>query len=200
MKLWKGINFSQCLVCTKYFEWFFDFLFKKHPFYCFLSQEWKNHLLCFLDVTVLHTFFSVILNTSKSNSSLKHTNLIFFLSQSLLCVPLKKILVYISIIPCLGYCNNDLIDLHTCIVGATIVLHDTVMVPFYFLFFAFIVYLLGGGERNKRMSPIPAAYHIICSKIKACVIKPYIFQITITCLGLSGTNPFFVYFSLLSSF
>lgn len=148
MKLWNRINFSQCLVCTKYFEWFSDFLFKKHPFYCFLSQEWKNHLSCFLEVTVLHTLFSLILHTSKSNSSLKHTNLIFFLNQSLLCVPLKKILAYISIVPYLGYCNNDLIDLHTCIVGATIVRHDTVMVLFYFLLLLFICWEV---EREIRL-------------------------------------------------
>lgn len=121
---------------------FFSFSLQKAPLILFyvLGMK-KSPIVCYHRPS---HFLLFILCTC--NSSLKHTNLIFFSWISHSSVSLwKKILVCISVKPCLGYCNNDLIDLNACLVDAIIVHHDTVMI-----------------QKSEHVT-IPAAYNLICS-------------------------------------
>lgn len=80
--LWKGVNFYQCLVCTKHFEIFLNLFFKPVTlvFFFLLRNGYATHRV--VDVTFLHTLFFLILHTSKSNLLLKNVNFTFFFNQS----------------------------------------------------------------------------------------------------------------------
>ena len=104
---------------------FFSFSLQKAPLILFYVLGMKKSPIVYYHRP--SHFLLLILYTW--NSSLKHTNLIFFLeSVTPLCPFERKYWFAFLSNPALGIVINDLIDLNACIVDAIIVHHDTVMI------------------------------------------------------------------------